>query len=212
MARKRERRATEIVPPLAEDTEEMVDETQVDETQDDESQVVETEEEAPDVDASRKMAELESEIARLSAKRIDPRTNQPLSDFEPVVEGKDAQRSLELARQARRSGSLDAQHMAAVRQQEAAANTEVQRAANAEALENANRANVLPQQEMSFVPPELYRAREQARVAAEAAAAMSNVTIPGGKFKVNGELVNSYGDLIDEDGTVLEKRHRPISG
>lgn len=167
--------------------------------------------EAPST-SGRSMAELEAEIARLQMQRIDPRTNQPMSDFQPTPDDENAARSLELARMARRSGSLDAQFVAAQRQQNAAARNEQLREQNAKAFEAAKEANPIPEATMSVIPPDLYRAREQARVAAEAAALMVSTTIPGGKFMVNGELVNAYGDLIDDNGRVVEKRHRPISG
>lgn len=58
--------------------------------------------------------------------------------------------------------------------------------------------------ELMVIPPDLYRAREFARVQAEARRSTSKWTIPGGKFIVNGQLVNANGQRINDKGKVIE--------
>jgi hypothetical protein len=155
------------------------------------------------------VAELEAELARLQSARIDPRTNQPISDFQPNPDDPDAAANLELQRNARLFGSAQLASDATQQSREA---DKARKEANDAALQMAKEANVLPEQQMAYVPPDLYRARQQAVVAAEARANTQKTTIPGGRFEVNGELVNAYGDVIDENGKILQRRHVPITG
>jgi hypothetical protein len=57
-----------------------------------------------------------------------------------------------------------------------------------------------------LIPHNELRAMRAAEAQAQAIANRQDVTIPGGKFLVNGETVNCNGDLIDDDGNVLQVR------
>lgn len=67
-----------------------------------------------------------------------------------------------------------------------------------EAVEASYAANPLPEREMAMIPPDMYKAREQARVMAEAAVIGTNKTRPGGKFKVGGQWVDANGKALKD--------------
>jgi hypothetical protein len=135
----------------------------------------------------------------------NPKTNQPISDFLPVA-SEELQSAVDLANQ----------NLAFV-QSNAAANVvdrigaaeqrKVDEQEHAEAqLQQVEQSTEQMMKDMPFMPPDLYFARANARVRAEAAMNTQRETIVGGMFIVNGELVNANGDLIDESGKVLAKR------
>jgi hypothetical protein len=67
-----------------------------------------------------------------------------------------------------------------------------------------------PQPAAIYIDADQIRAEQYARTLAEARALRTSETIPGGRFLVNGEWVNAYGDLIDEKtGKIIQRRYQP---
>lgn len=61
------------------------------------------------------------------------------------------------------------------------------------------------QPQVFAMPPDEYKARENARIKAEAAETLAGwETIPGGRYKVGDKFVNAHGEEIDENGKVKE--------
>jgi hypothetical protein len=128
---------------------------------------------------------------------VDPKTNQPASDFMPKGDGEHAD-AVKVQQDAIRVGSAMGRHNAAddlvaIRERQA----DRQDAAES-AVESTNAANPLPEMQYAMIPPDVYRAREQARVMAQAAALNTNHTRPGGYFIVNGKALNCNGEAIKE--------------
>lgn len=161
--------------------------------------------------SGKTVAELEQEIAELRKLTIDPRTNQPRSDFMPRVKDEADARRIDLINQSG-NGGLQSSNVPVGFAREGAAQDEARRKNAQEALDRANatREDEMGKVGMSFIPPDVYKAREQARVALEAAANNVSTTVPGGRYRVGNEWVNAWGDVVDESGKVLEKRHVPI--
>lgn len=127
---------------------------------------------------------------------IDPRTNQPMRDFFPQgLEGEDAEAARvqqDAIKVAGGSGrAIAAQNLMETRERDRMMRE--QAVANAESVAASN---PLPREEMAIVPPDVYRARERARVLTEARAKGTNRTVPGGRFKVNGVWVNANGEPV----------------
>lgn len=141
--------------------------------------------------------EAAQEIARLSMETLDPVTNQPLADFMPNVEGLDEEsQALVLGNQ--RFGSV-ATRAAALRGTVATRSRAEQRQKEAEDnLQSVIESNPLPETETAQLDPATYRARAFARVQAEARTLTTKTTVPGGRYKVNGEWVNANGDRLDD--------------
>lgn len=152
-----------------------------------------------------RLAQLESELAALQAQVIDPVTNQRPGDFLPSGDSLD-ERTQALVIGGRRASGVMGRAEALNKTMRARASAESAMERNEAALEQVRRDNPLPRDETVVIDPATYRARMNARVAAEARTLGTSTTIPGGAFVVNGELVNAFGDLIDEDGSVLQKR------
>jgi hypothetical protein len=68
----------------------------------------------------------------------------------------------------------------------------------------------LSPQEIALIDTDALRARQYAAVLEEARSLGTSSTIPGGRYLVNGEWVNAYGDKINpETGDVIERRYTP---
>lgn len=148
-------------------------------------------------ETARKQAELQAEINRLTVQMIDRKTNQPKSDFLPHSANEADQELIDRALSARRGGFSDtAAFAAADRVVERHQIQERQAEANREAFEAAKQNYPLVDQELAILPPDVYRARMQARVLAEAAALGSSTTVPGGRYLVNGVLVDCNGNRV----------------
>jgi hypothetical protein len=153
-----------------------------------------------------KRAKLEREMRDLGMEVLDPVTNQPVSDFFPTVEGMD-ETSQDLILGNMRATGVD---MRAERLQRTMRGREVaarEQELAEERRELVDKANPLPKQETIALDPATYRSRAHARVMAEAATLQSSTTIPGGRYLVNGQLVNANGDRIDKNGKIIEKRN-----
>lgn len=127
---------------------------------------------------------------------IDRVTNQPLSDFMPAAANPEFGDSVRMTNDALSFATGNARARVA-------ANTEAARAAAAEnkktaeaQLKEVEKTTKEMFKDITVVPPELYAARERARIAVEARANTASTTIPGGRFMVNGKWVNAYGDEI----------------
>lgn len=155
---------------------------------------------APDVNSGIDRGERDPD-----AEPLDPVYNMPESAFLPTVEGlDDASQAAILGNMRASSVDMRAAKLTRVVQGREAAAADLEAAE--ERRKMIDKANPLPKVEHVALDPAAYRAREFARVQAEAQTIRSNTTIPGGRFMVGGEWVNCNGDKIDEDGNILVKR------
>jgi hypothetical protein len=152
-----------------------------------------------EVDVERPMTTDDVPDLRDPMSRVDPITNQPMSDFMLSLDDDhpDAE-AVRLQQSQIRVGSgvgrlAAAQALVETRARERAQAEQAE--ADREAIE---KANPLPEREITMLPPDLYRARERARVLAEANALGTNRSRPGGRFKVNGVWVNANGDKLED--------------
>lgn len=129
---------------------------------------------------------------------IDRVTNQPLSDFTLTLpdDHPDAD-AVAVANSQIKVGSAMGRvgHAANIVETREA---ERQRAETMKAAkETTDAANPIPDVQYAMIPPDVYRAREQARVMAEAKTLGTNRIRPGGEFVVNGQRVNANGEPIE---------------
>lgn len=138
----------------------------------------------------------ESKTSSKAAKEVavDPITNQPVSDFFPAGLSEDHKDAVDVSMSALKGASGNARA--------ALANELMQLREEQKNVDEQNTANVKSVQEetdrmfkaMGNIPPDLYAARERARVDAEAAALTTNKIRPGGVFKVGEQWVNANGE------------------
>jgi len=128
---------------------------------------------------------------------IDPVTNQPISDFFPGSlsdEHKDAiavqSKAMKGATGSARVGL--AQNLVATREEAKLAKEQADQ--DVKTVEDETKKMF---DTMTNVPPDLYYAREKARIDAEAAANTSSTTVPGGAFKQGDQWVNANGDPVE---------------
>lgn len=157
----------------------------------------------PGLKEAEENAKLRAELGALQAKLLDPVTGQPRSDFSPDLNDPSAELAMRGTSASNRMGLANS-GLGAMRARQA---QEARYASAEEALAEARSLNEMPEQAMVVMPPQEYRARMQAVVSAEAAANTASFTVPGGRYLVNGETVNAQGDLIDDEGRVLQARN-----
>jgi len=131
------------------------------------------------------------------AEPIDPRTNQPLSDFLPKgVDDKHMESVLlQDAKLTAASGNARAINAQRLVEQQVAA--EAQIVNDKAALEETRKETKRMLKDIPMVDVASYRARMQAEVAAEAQMNRQKEIRPGGVFNVNGIWVNAAGERTD---------------
>jgi len=128
---------------------------------------------------------------------IDPVTNQPISDFFPGGISDDHKDAVDVHVKAMKgaTGSArvgSAQQLIATREEAAVAKEAAEE--NVKSVEDETKKMF---DTMTNVPPDLYYAREKARVDAEAAANTASTTVPGGAYKQGDQWVNAEGEPVE---------------
>lgn len=159
------------------------------------------------VEDAKDRAESAQAARDLRMAAVDPVTNQRAADFFPDNAGLE-QREVDLILDNRRASGVSGRVSAlqgAARAKEAGA-AGLARAEEARA--QVEHDNPIPDEALvnMALDPATYRARVYARNHALAQVLGTSTTIPGGRFTVNGQLVNAHGDVIDDEGNVLQKR------
>lgn len=129
---------------------------------------------------------------------VDPVTNQPISDFMPTLpaDHPDAD-AVRVQNERIKVGSIMGRQGAAQQLIEAREAQRQQAEMNKASYETTMANNKLPEAEMTILPPDVYRARMQAQVMAEAAVLGTSTIVPGGRFLVNGQWVNANGEAVE---------------
>jgi len=128
---------------------------------------------------------------------VDPVTNQPISDFFPGSLSEDHKDAIAVQNRAMKGATGSArvglaQNLVATREEAALAKEQADE--NVKSVEDETKKMF---DTMTNVPPDLYYAREKARVDAEAAANTSSTTVPGGAFKQGDQWVNAEGEPVE---------------
>lgn len=131
------------------------------------------------------------------AEPIDPRTNQPLSDFMPKgISDKHLESvMLQDARFTAATGNARAVNAQKVVDQQVAAEAQLEN--DKAALEAVRAETKRMLKDIPMVDVASYKARMQAEVAAEASMNRQKETVPGGCFLVAGHWVNAFGEEVD---------------
>lgn len=122
--------------------------------------------------------------------KVDPKTNQKLGDFLRTTEDPAMQGAIDRANREQTSGNLDSRRFTAdamVGMSERDAELKAQAEQDLAAFESASEPSNVQ------VPLEIWRARENARIKAEAAAKRIDETVPGGRYYEGGKWVNCDG-------------------
>jgi hypothetical protein len=130
-----------------------------------------------------------------SLDRIQSLTNQPVSDFIPTV-APEHEQAVDLLASLGWSGSpaAFAQAVADLVATREAAPDRLKAAEDALAFEEEQTAKLI--ENVQVLPPDLYMAREAARVRAEARLNRQKETVVGGRYQVNGLWVNANGEPV----------------
>lgn len=136
----------------------------------------------------------------------DPVTNQPASDFQAKVppDSPDAD-AVKVQSDAMRVGSALGRHAEGTTLVETRERERV-RAEEAKAAGDITEAYPKADATYAMIPPDVYRAREQARVMQEAANLGTSTTIPGGAYLVGGQLVDANGEPVKDDKAVKAEK------
>jgi|SRR6478609_11519685 len=134
-------------------------------------------------------------MANEKAEKKDPVTNQPMSDFMPAVDDEHAD-AVKAQQDAIKASSNTGRHDAAAQLVEARDAAAEKADADDLTFLSVSEGNPLPERQYAMIPPDVYRAREQARISAEAATLRTNTIRPGGEFIVNGKRVDANGNAI----------------
>lgn len=157
----------------------------------------------PEVGEAR--AEDAAAVRELELANIDPVTNQSASDFFPVDPMLD-ERSQELILAGKQASGVEGRVAALNKVRQTRRDQEARQERSEAALKQVESDHPLPTgKEQVLVDPATYRARMFARNQAEARTIATSTTIPGGRYVVNGRVVNAHGDVIDDEGNVLQK-------
>lgn len=159
------------------------------------------------VEDAKARAEDAAAMRELRMNAVDPVTNQKAADFFPTDAGLD-QRSVDLILDNRRASGVSGRVSALQGAARAREGGEAGLARAEEARAQVEHDNPIPNEALvnMALDPATYRARVYARNHALAQVLGTSTTIPGGRFTVNGQLVNAHGDVIDDEGNVLQKR------
>lgn len=132
------------------------------------------------------------------APEIDPRTNQPVTDFTPTLadDHPDADAVKRQDDKIKVASAMGRSNAAQLLIEAREADREKQKLAE-ESLRTVEESNPLPEREYAMIPPDVYRAREQARVMAKANTLGTSKTVPGGRFKVGDIFVDADGNEIE---------------
>lgn len=130
--------------------------------------------------------------------KVDPVTNQPMSDFMPnLPEDHPDAAAVAVANDRIKVGSAMGRVGAAQNLVDAREANRQRMETNKESKDTTFENNPLPEQEFAMLPPDVYRARMQARVMAEAATLGTSTSVPGGRFKVGDRFVNANGEPVE---------------
>lgn len=131
--------------------------------------------------------------------KIDPITNQPMSDFVPSLDADDPNAdAVRVQNEQIKVGSMMGRHLAAAQLMDTRAAEEARAEQAEENKRITDEANPVPEREYTMIPPDVYRAREQARVMAEAKTLGTNKIQPGGRFKVGDQFVDANGNVLED--------------
>lgn len=152
-----------------------------------------TNEEAPkDYDEVASNADAKKTVRQqtIDPEKVDPVTNQKLGDFMRTTDDKEMQDAINRANREQTSGHpgsrmATADAMLAMKERDDQANASAEEAL---ASHDERQEGVQTQ-----VPVEIWRARENARIKAEASARHIDETVPGGRYFENGRWVNCDG-------------------
>lgn len=130
----------------------------------------------------------------MNPEKVDAKTNQKLGDFLRTSDDAQMQAAIDRANREQRSGNADSRRFTAdamVAMSERDAELKAQAEEDLQAFEAANEPSNVQ------VPLEIWRARENARIKAEAAAKRIDETVPGGRYYEGGKWVNCDGKEIE---------------
>lgn len=137
--------------------------------------------------------------AKQKAEEKDPVTNQPASDFQAKVpEDSPHAEAVQLQSDAMRLGNAMGRHAAATTLVETR-EREQQREEEAKAAGDISEQYPKADSTYAMIPPDVYRAREQARVMQEAATLGTSKTVPGGRFQVGDHFEDANGNRLEGD-------------
>lgn len=128
---------------------------------------------------------------------IDPRTNQPVSDFFPKGLSKEDEEAVRLQQATLSTGDGNARAAVAAQLLEHRRTLPDRTKEHDELVKTVKKDTEDMFKSVTMVDPATYRARAHALVLAEAAANTKSTTVPGGCYQVAGHWVNANGEEVD---------------